>query len=123
MFVRSLLGAFILTVTVPLAAAAQTAPAPPPAAAPPAPPAPAAPVHPHPHFMAAIRSLGLSADQMQQIRGFASERKTANDGADAPTRHANAKKFRSEVDGVLTPDQRTQLRAAMVQQRTAPAPQ
>ena len=124
MFLRPLFGAFILAITLPLAAAAQTAPAPPPpGAAPPAQPPAAAPAHPHPRFMAAIRSLGLTADQMQQIRGFARERKAANDGADAPTRHANAKKFRSEVDGVLTSDQRAQLRAAIVQQRTAPAPQ
>ncbi len=121
MFVRSALIALAVTVAAPLAASAQSAPA-----APPAPPAAVAPQphhHHHARYLAAIRSLGLTPDQQQQIQGFVRERKAANAGADAATRHVNAKKFRHEILGVLTPDQRAQLHAAMVQQRTTPAPQ
>jgi Spy/CpxP family protein refolding chaperone len=109
MFVRSMLATLALALTLPLAASAQTAP---PADAPPA-PAAAAPHAHHPRYMAAIRSLALTSDQKQQIRGFANERKQANVNADEPTKRANAKKFRSEVDGVLTDDQRAQLQTLL----------
>ncbi len=120
MFVRSALIALAVTLAAPLVASAQSAPT-----APPAPAAAAAPQmhHHHARYLAAVRSLGLTPDQQQQIQGFVRERKTANAGADVATRHENAKKFRHEIRGVLTPDQRAQLHAAMVQQRTTPAQQ
>jgi Spy/CpxP family protein refolding chaperone len=121
-FVRSALIALAVTLAAPVAAFAQSAPAAPPAA-PPAAAAPQTPHHHHARYLAAIRSLGLTPDQQQQIHGFMRERKAANAGADAATRRVNAKKFRHEVLGVLTPDQRAQLHAAMVQQRTTPAQQ
>jgi len=112
--IRSLIAALALTLALPLVADAQTAPAP--AAA-----APAGAAAPHAHargrYMAALRSLGLTADQQSQIRGFVSATKTANAGADTATRHANLKALRREILGVLTPDQRTQLRATLKQQR------
>jgi Spy/CpxP family protein refolding chaperone len=114
--IRFLTAAIALTLALPLAAAAQTAPAP----AAPAAGAPAAAPRPHArvHYMAALHSLGLTADQQSQIRGFVSATKTANAGADAATRRANLKAMRREIAGVLTPDQRTQLRATLKQQRT-----
>jgi Spy/CpxP family protein refolding chaperone len=125
MFIRHLLIALTATLAFPLAAAAQSAPAP---AAPAAPaqsaPSQAAPLHHHhDRYMEAVRSLSLTPDQQQKIAALARERKAANAGADAPTRHANAKKFRHDVAGLLTPDQRAQLHTTMAQGRSAPAPQ
>ncbi len=121
MSIRPLFIALAATLAFPLAAAAQSAP--PPAVPAQAAPAQAAPAHHHVRFMDAVRSLSLTPDQQQKIAAFTSERAQANAGADAPTRHANAKKFRHEIVGILTPDQRAQLRAAMTQAMTAPAPQ
>jgi len=116
-FVRSFLPALVLALAVPLAAVAQTAPAAPPAAA--AQPAP----HHHARYLAAVRSLGLTPGQQQQIDGFARARKAADAGADPATRRANAKKFRHDVAGVLTPDQRAQLHTALHPGAAAPAQQ
>jgi Spy/CpxP family protein refolding chaperone len=80
---------------VPAAASAQGAPGP--AAAPTAPAA----TTPHhrgrgPRYMRALRSLNLTDAQRQQIRTIMRNQEQA---------------LRSQIDGVLTPDQRTQLRA------------
>jgi Spy/CpxP family protein refolding chaperone len=104
-FVRSALLALTVALASPLAAAAQAAP-------------PVSAAHHHIRYLAALRSVGLTPAQKQQIAGFLQERKAANAGADAPTRHANGRRLRREIIGVLTPEQRTQLRAAIVQQRT-----
>ncbi len=107
MSVRSSFLALAIVLCAPLAAGAQTAHA-----------------HHHAGYLAAVRSLALTPDQQQQIQAFVRERKTANAGADLPTRRANGKTFRQEVTGILTPDQRVQLRAALAQQRAAaPTPQ
>jgi len=123
---RSLLPLLALALALPVAASAQTSPQ-----APPAPPAAGAPdapgAMPHHHhqnrYMTALRTLALSSDQKQQIRGFIRDTRTANQGADPQTKHANVKKLRGEIDGILTPDQRTQLHAALMQQRTNPPAQ
>jgi Spy/CpxP family protein refolding chaperone len=125
---RSLLALLALSFALPLAASAQTTPQMPPQDAPPGAGAPAAPGatphrHHHNRYMSALHSLALSPDQQQQIRGFMRDTRAANQGADPQTKHANVKKMRSEIDGILTPDQRTQLRAALVQQRTNPPTQ
>jgi Spy/CpxP family protein refolding chaperone len=118
---RSLIALVALTLAVPAAAFAQTAPAPqdaPPAAAgAPGSSAPAARRH-HGRYLAAVRALALSPEQQQQIRGFVRDTRAANQGADPATKHANTRKMRSEIEAVLTPDQRTQLHAAMVQAST-----
>ncbi len=124
---RSLLPLLALALALPVAASAQTTD---PQAAP-APPAAGAPVAPgamqhHHHrnrYMAALHTLALSPGQKQQIRGFMRDTRAANQGADAPTKHANAKKLRSDIDGILTPDQRAQLHGALMQQRTNPPAQ
>ena len=121
---RSVLPLIIFVLAAPLAASAQTAspatPPPPAAGAAPAGSVPnGAPQHRHPRYLLAVRSLTLTADQKQQIAGFLHDTKAANQGADRGTRRANAKKLRDEINGVLTPDQRTQLRAALAQQRAA----
>ncbi len=113
--IRPLIAALALTLAGPLAANAQTAPAP---AAAPVAGAVAPRHHARGRYMAALRSLGLTADQQSQIRGFVSATKTANAGADVSTRHANLKALRGEILGVLTPDQRTQLRAALKRKPT-----
>jgi Spy/CpxP family protein refolding chaperone len=63
--------------------------------------------------MHALRSLNLSDAQKQQIRGFARATRTADQNADPATKRANMQKLRAQIDGVLTPDQRTQLQAAL----------
>jgi Spy/CpxP family protein refolding chaperone len=117
--VRTTLALIALTLALPIAASAQAAPA-----APPAPPAPATAPSPgamHQHhrspYMTALRTLTLTPDQQQQIAGFMRDTKAANAGADKATKHANAKKLRAEIAGVLTPDQLTQLHAALIAQR------
>ncbi len=109
-----------LLAALPLAALAQAAP---PAPAPAPAPTAGAPVQHHRwRYMQAVRALTLSPDQKQQIMGFVRDTKAANQGADRPTRHANVKKLRGEIDGVLTPDQRSQVQTQLEQPRaTTPA--
>ncbi len=113
-----------LTLGLPAVASAQTAPAAPgapPAASAPANTAPGSvPRHHHNRYMRAVRSLNLSDAQKQQIRGFVQAMRTANQNADPVTKRANAKQLRAQIDGVLTPDQRTQLRAALAAPVSAP---
>ena len=108
---------------LPLAAGAQTAPPPPAAAAPQTAPAPGAPHH-HSggRYMRALRTLGLSDAQKQQIRSAIVATRQANQNADPDTIKANRKALRAQIDGVLTPDQRAQLRAKLQAERQAPPP-
>jgi Spy/CpxP family protein refolding chaperone len=118
--IRSLVAALVLILALPLAALAQTAP---PDAAPPVAASQAQPHHHHGRYLTAVHSLALTPDQTQQIRAFVRATRQANAGADAPTRRANARKLRQQIAGVLTPEQQTQLRAALAQQRAQATPQ
>ena len=71
--------------------------------------------HHHQSLAHALRSLNLTDAQKQQVATFASQERQANTNADPATRHANAGKFHDQVMGILTPDQKTQLQAAMRQ--------
>lgn len=113
------LGAFALAAVcaLPLAASAQTAPnsglAGPPAAQP--------GMHHRRHhrnpYLHAMRGLHLSDAQRQQIAGILKSSRAAGKGADRQTRRANMEAMRKQIDGVLTPDQRTQLHAKVAQAR------
>jgi Spy/CpxP family protein refolding chaperone len=111
---------------LPLAASAQVVPAPGMAA-----PAPGAPQHHHHHgsrYMHAMRGLGLSPAQKQQIAGIMHGARGQNKDADPQTRRANARALHQQIEGVLTADQRSQLHANLAQGRqhakpNGPAPQ
>jgi len=114
----------------PLAASAQTVP--PPGAVLPAPSAQQQPQHRHHQrspYVRAMRGLNLSADQRQQISSLMKSSRAASKGADPQTRRANVEAMRRQIDGILTPDQRTQLHAKLAQARrhftqpNGPAPQ
>ncbi len=108
----TLLAAF----TLPLAASAQTAPGPQPAG--PALSAPAMHAHgAHRHhrrnpYLHALRKLNLTDAQRQQIAGYMKAQREA--------RVASARALRRQIDGVLTPDQRTQLHASLNRPHGAP---
>ncbi len=112
----TLLAAFAL----PLAASAQTAPGP--QAAAPGLTAPAAHAHRgprhhhHNRYLHALHAMNLSDAQKQQIGGYL---KTARE-ASRQARVASARALRRQIDGVLTPDQRTQLRTALAHTKRAP---
>ena len=80
-------------------------------------------------YMHAMRSLNLSDAQKQQIAGIMKNARAANKNADPQTRRANRLALRQQIDGVLTPDQRTQLHAKLAQRAqqcvkpNGPAPQ
>lgn len=104
----------------PLAALAQTAPA---NTTPMAPVT--APVKHHHHgsrYMRALRSAGLTADQKAQIKAFRSNMHTAGAPPDPAARRANAAKMRSQIDGILTPEQRAHVRAELAKQTPATSP-
>ncbi|HEX3467865.1 MAG TPA: hypothetical protein VHT05_07300 [Candidatus Elarobacter sp.] len=118
MFSTRLVAAATLVVglAVPAAAFAQT-----PAA--PAPPA-GAKAHAHHHrggpMRAALGKLNLSAAQKSQLDSLfaqARQQRLANRNADPATRRAAAKQFRSKVDGILSPAQRSQFHVALRQAR------
>lgn len=127
---RHHLGALALLAlcALPLASSAQTLPAP--GAVAPAPPAQQQRHH-HRHngYLQAMQSLHLSDAQKQQIAGFLKSARTANKGADRQTRRANMLAMRKQIDGVLSNDQRSQLRANLAREhrheakQTRPAPQ
>jgi Spy/CpxP family protein refolding chaperone len=106
----SLAVAFVL----PAAAFAQTAPAPL------ASPMPGMHGH-HGHhgsaYMRALHALNLSDAQKAQIKTAMQQSHQAGQNADPATRKADREKLRAQIDGILTPDQRTQLHTAMQQQR------
>jgi Spy/CpxP family protein refolding chaperone len=62
-----------------------------------------------------MRGLHLSGAQRQQIAGILKNSRSANKGADPQTRRANRQAMRRQIDGILTPDQRTQLQAKVAQ--------
>lgn len=121
----ALLAAFAL----PLVASAQSVPAPGAAA-----PAVTAPQHHRRHhhhnrYLRAMRGLGLSATQKQQIAGALKSTRGANKGADPQTRRANIQAMHQQIEGFLTDSQRSQLHAKLAQGRqrgmktSVPAPQ
>ena len=124
---RPALALVALLAAMPLTASAQAvppAPPPGPTAAPASAPGAGAPaLHRRWRYMQAVRALTLSPDQKQQIMGFVRATRAANHGADRSTRHANVKKLRGEIDGILTPDQRAQVQTQLEQQRATPPAQ
>jgi Spy/CpxP family protein refolding chaperone len=107
--VRHHLGALALlaALALPLAASAQTVPAP--GAAAPGPQQ----QYQHRRGNPALRGLNLTAAQRQQIAGMVKSSRDA---------------LRQQIEGVLTPDQRAQMRANLAQRRrtmnpNGPAPQ
>jgi Spy/CpxP family protein refolding chaperone len=104
---------------VPVAASAQQAP--PAAQAQPQQAAPgAAPAHKHrAGIRQALKQLNLTPDQRRQIAGIMKQTRLANQNADRPTRKANMKQMRAQIDGVLTADQQTQLRTTLRNMRHA----
>ncbi len=105
------LGAALL---VPVAACAQQNPPPSQQQAPQAGPGGAAPGHHHrAGIRQALKRLNLSDDQRRQIAAIMKQTRAANQSADQPTRRANMKQMRSQIDGVLTADQQTQLRRTL----------
>ncbi len=111
--------AMLAAFALPLAASAQIAPGPPPPG--PAVAAPMAPPH-HMHrghrspYLHALRTLNLSDAQKQQIGGYV---KSSRD-AQRQARVASERALRAQIDAVLTPDQRAQMRTAMVHSRRFP---
>ena len=112
--------ALIAALAAPLAAGAQTQPpAPPPAGDTAQPPAgDAAPgvdrgKHHRSSFLHALRAVNLTPAQQQQVAAFHDQEQKANLNADGATRTANAKKMRSQILGILTSDQKTQLSAQL----------
>lgn len=77
----------------------------------------------------ALRGITLTDQQKQQLKDAAAQMRQSNQTADPQTRRANAQKFRSTVEGILTPAQRTQFEQNLQQMRqrharrgAAPAP-
>ncbi len=92
---------------------AQTAPAAPAAAAPAASAAPQTwPAHHHHHknrMLSALRQLNLSDDQKSKIKGFMTAFRDSRSSTTPETRA----QLRGQIEGVLTPEQRTQFEAQM----------
>ena len=113
--------ALVAAFAAPAAVFAQTAPAMPAGA--PAAGAPAAGAHHRHHgngYMRALHSLNLSDAQKQQIKTAMQQMHPAGQTAqtmDPATRKANREKLHAQIEAILTPAQRTQLQAAMQQQR------
>lgn len=105
----------ISSLAVPAAILAQTPPVPSASGAPAAVASPPA-AHRHRHhrpFLHALHGLSLTAAQQQKVAAFQAAEQKANVGADRTTKQANAAKMRSQIMGVLTPDQQTQLQARL----------
>jgi len=77
--------------------------------------------HHHAGMRQALKQLNLTPDQRHQIAGIMKQTRLANTNADRPTRRANMKQMRSQIDAVLTADQQTQLRATLRNMRRANA--
>jgi Spy/CpxP family protein refolding chaperone len=105
--------ALVAALTLPAAAFAQQAPAAPPAAAA---PAPGMQRH-HGAYLSALKQVNLSDAQRQQIRAAMLKTRQANQNADPDTRRANRQALRAQIDGIMTPDQRTQFHTALRQAR------
>ena len=107
------------SLTAPIAAFAQQSPG-----APLAPVPSAAPGQPGAHhgrhhngFRTALRGLNLSAAQKTQIDQIFAQARGQNRTADPATRKTNRAKTRAQIEAILTPAQRAQLRATLQQQR------
>ena len=73
----------------------------------------------------ALMSVNLTDAQKTQIRDIMSAARTQSAGADQVTRRANFRAAMAKVDAVLTPEQRTALRAKIAElkkERTEAAP-
>jgi len=108
------------SLSVPVAAFAQQAPTAPAGAAP-----AAISGHHGRHnnaFRSALHGLNLSASQKTQIDQIFAQAHGQNKGADPATRKANREKLHAQIEGVLTPSQRADLKAAMQQARRANRP-
>jgi Spy/CpxP family protein refolding chaperone len=109
--------ALVAALAAPLAASAQSAP----------PPAPSPSAGPHGDwhggrprhhshrnpYLHALRSLNLNDAQKQQVRTAFQQMREA----DRAAMRANAEKLRGQIDAILTPAQRTQLRTTLEQER------
>jgi len=79
--------------------------------------------------MHAIRGLGLSDAQKQQIAGIMKSWRDANKNADPQTRRGSVPALHQQIEGVLTASQRSQLHTNLAQGRqrgvkpNGPAPQ
>ncbi|MFN2460318.1 MAG: hypothetical protein ABR591_06495 [Candidatus Velthaea sp.] len=101
---------------LPVAAGAQPAPQAPQNGA-----APAGARHHRSAFMHALRTLNLSPQQKDQIKSLVQQSRSANQNADPSARRANREKLHADINGVLTPAQRTQLQAEIERERREPA--
>lgn len=109
--------ALAAVLAVPAAALAQQAPPAPAAAGAPM-PGQAGRHHGHRNPMrAALGKLNLSDSQKTQIDQILAQSRGANRNADPATRKANREKMHAQIEGILTPAQRTQLRQEMQQMR------
>jgi Spy/CpxP family protein refolding chaperone len=105
--------ALVAALAAPLAASAQSAPSP--SAAPHADWYGGHRWH-HPHrnpYLHALRSVNLSAAQKQQVRKAFEQMRAA----DRTAMRANAEKMRGQVEAILTPAQRTELRSNLERER------
>jgi Spy/CpxP family protein refolding chaperone len=110
--------ALAAVLALPVAALAQQAPPAPPAGAALPGGAPGQPGRQHHGGMrAALTKLGLSDAQRTQIDQAFAQSRAGNQNADPATRRANHEKLRAQIDGILTPAQRTQLMQQMQQMR------
>ena len=106
--------AIAAVLAVPFAAQAQTAPSGPVNGAP-----GAHAGHHRSPFMHALRSLNLSPDQKAQIKSISMQSREANKNADPSTRKANRAKLEQQINGILTPQQRTALSAEIAREKAA----
>ena len=64
-----------------------------------------------------MRGLNLSDAQRQQIAGIMKNARARNQDADPQTRRANALALRTQIEGVLTDAQRTELRLSWLSRK------
>jgi Spy/CpxP family protein refolding chaperone len=67
--------------------------------------------------MHAVRGLGLSDAQKQQVAGIMKSWRDANKNADPQTRRASVPALHQQIEGVLTDSQRSQLHTNLAQGR------
>jgi Spy/CpxP family protein refolding chaperone len=111
------IAALVAGLFAPAAVFAQQTPLPVPAGS-------AAPGHRHhgSRWMHAIRSLNLSASQQRQIQDAVAQTRQANRNADQQTRRANRQKLHAQIEAILTPDQRAQLKSQLQRGHQAQRP-
>jgi Spy/CpxP family protein refolding chaperone len=68
----------------------------------------------------ALRAVNLTAAQRAAVKNFREARNAADANADSATKRTNAIKFRQQIMGILTSDQKAQLRAARHRSSVAP---